>query len=200
MEIIWVGTEVIEHPIYDGTSGLDSVLVNMEEKVVEDQRISILDLALQDTAARWWTNHKVLYGNWDDVNQVIQYIFQDKEQLELEIQTDFQFAQLFNRQFDPKAHIEKCVKQWQVAEIPSRLWVQVFPHSLGPIMRAWYIHEETRRQTNNCKTLADQFCKEFSFTGKYPELEVVLQRIKEFLFTDTGKQKSDLVVCENHSQ
>jgi hypothetical protein len=32
----WVGTEVREHPIYDGTSDIDNVLQNMEEIVGED--------------------------------------------------------------------------------------------------------------------------------------------------------------------
>jgi hypothetical protein len=35
---------------------------------------------------------------------------------------------------------------------------------------------------------------------KYLELEVVLQRIKEFIFTDNSKQKSDLVICAKHSR
>jgi hypothetical protein len=42
----WVGTKVREHAIYDGTLELDSFLVNMEENIVEEKRISILDLAL----------------------------------------------------------------------------------------------------------------------------------------------------------
>jgi hypothetical protein len=108
-ETRWVGTEVREHPVYDGTSGLDSFLLSMEEKVVEGQRISVLDLSLQDTPARWWANHKALLRNWDDVKQAIKYRFQDKEQLESEMQTDFQVAQLFNGEYDPKAHIEQCV-------------------------------------------------------------------------------------------
>jgi hypothetical protein len=117
----------------------------MEEKIVEDQRILVLDIALQDTPGRWWTNHKALVENWDNVKQAFRYRFQDKQQLESEMQTNFQVVQLFNGQYDPKAHIEQCVRQWQVVEIPSRLWVQVFPHSLGPILKAWYMHEETRR-------------------------------------------------------
>jgi hypothetical protein len=56
----WVGTELKKHPVYDDTSGLDNFLLSMEEKVVEDQSISVLDLALQDTPARWWANHKDL--------------------------------------------------------------------------------------------------------------------------------------------
>jgi hypothetical protein len=93
-ETRWVGTEVREHPIYEGKSGLDSFLVSMEEKIVEDQRISVLDLSLQDTPSRWWTNHKALVGNWEDVKQAIQYRFQDKEKLELDMRMDFQVAQL----------------------------------------------------------------------------------------------------------
>ena len=115
------------------------------------------------------------------------------------MQMDFQVVKLFNGHFDPQAHIKKCMRQWKVVEIPSHLWIQVFPHSLGRILKSWYIHEETKRQTNEWKTLEDHFCKDFSFTSKYPELKVVLQRIKEFLFTDTSEQKSYLVVCENHS-
>jgi len=105
----------------------------MEENIAEVKRILVLDLSLQDTTARWWTNNKSLVGNWDNVI----YRFQNKEQLESEMQTDFQVAQLFNGQSDPKAHIEKCVKQWQVEEIPSLLWVQVFPHSLCTIPKTW---------------------------------------------------------------
>jgi hypothetical protein len=43
----------------------------MEEKIEEDQRLSVLDLSLHDTPARWWINHKALDENWDDVKQDI---------------------------------------------------------------------------------------------------------------------------------
>jgi hypothetical protein len=80
-ENIWVRTKVREHLIDDGTSELDSFMVSMEEKIVEDQRISIMDLSLQDTPSRWWASHKAMIKNWEDVKQAIQYRFQDKEQL-----------------------------------------------------------------------------------------------------------------------
>ena len=108
-ETRWVGTKVKEHPTYDGTSGLDIFLLNMEENVVEDQRISVLYLSLQDTPARWWANHKALVENWEDVKQDIQYRFQDKEKLESEMWMDFQVVQFFTRQYDPKPHIEQCM-------------------------------------------------------------------------------------------
>jgi hypothetical protein len=95
-------------------------------------------------------------------------------------------------------HIEHFLKQWRVVEVPSHLWVQVFFHSLGPIPRAWYIHEETRRQMNCWQTLQEQFCKDFSFTSKYPELNIVLQRIREMIFTDICKKRSSPVVCDDH--
>jgi hypothetical protein len=46
-------------------------MVNMEENIAEEQRISVLDLSLQDTPARWWTNHKALVENWEDVKKAI---------------------------------------------------------------------------------------------------------------------------------
>jgi hypothetical protein len=101
-----------------------------------------------------------------------------------EMNIDFQDAQLFDGRFDPKVHIEHFLKQWRVAKVPPHLWVQLFLHSLGPILKSWYIHEETRKQINCWQTLQDQFFKDFSFTSKYPELNKVLQRIMEMIFTD----------------
>jgi hypothetical protein len=140
----WVGTEVREHPVYDGTSDLDNFLQNMEETVGEDQRISVLDIAFQNTPARWWATHKVALRTWDEVKQALKYRFWNREQLESEMQMDLQVVQLFSGESDPRIHIQQCVAQWQAVEIPSHFWVQVFPHSLGPIPKSWFIHEETR--------------------------------------------------------
>jgi len=38
----------------------------MEEKIMTDQRIYVLDLALPDTPARWWDTHKALIMEWKD--------------------------------------------------------------------------------------------------------------------------------------
>jgi hypothetical protein len=43
----------------------------MEEKIVEDQRIIVLDLSLEDTPARWWDSHKAVTKNWEDADLVI---------------------------------------------------------------------------------------------------------------------------------
>jgi hypothetical protein len=105
----WVGTKVIEHLVYYGTSGINNFLFRMEERVVEDQRISLLDVALYDTPVRWWANHKALLRNQDDLKQAIKYRFENKEHMESGMQMDFQFVQLFNEEYDPREHIEECV-------------------------------------------------------------------------------------------
>jgi hypothetical protein len=68
---------------------------------------------------------------------------------------DFHGTQLFDGQSDPMMHVEHCVKQWQVAKVHPRLWVQLFFHSLGVIPKPWYIHEEIIRQTSCWKMLKD---------------------------------------------
>jgi len=113
---------------------------------------------------------------------------------------NFQVLQLFNGISNPKVHIEQCVTQWKATKIPSHFSVHVFPHSLGPIPKYWFIHEETIRQTSDWRMLATHFCKIFSFTSKYFELEVVMQKIKEFHFTANGNHKSNLGVCSKHNE
>jgi hypothetical protein len=59
----WIGSKVNVHPTYDGSLEVHNFLSCMEEEILTDQRISILDIALQDTPARWWATHKAfIYG------------------------------------------------------------------------------------------------------------------------------------------
>jgi hypothetical protein len=71
----WVGTEVREHPVYNGTLDLDSFMHNMEENIREDQRISVLDVDFQNTPTEWWSNHKSVLITWDELNHAINYRF-----------------------------------------------------------------------------------------------------------------------------
>jgi hypothetical protein len=43
----WIGFEVREHLVYDGTSNLASFLVEVEAKVVPEQRLHVLAVALR---------------------------------------------------------------------------------------------------------------------------------------------------------
>jgi hypothetical protein len=51
----------------------------MEEKVREDQRISVLDISFQNNPARWWATHKTALKTWDEEKQALKYRFWNKE-------------------------------------------------------------------------------------------------------------------------
>jgi hypothetical protein len=67
----WIGTEVREHPTYDGTSKVHNFLASMEEKIATDQRIYVPELALHDIPARWLATHKASIMEWEDAKQAI---------------------------------------------------------------------------------------------------------------------------------
>jgi hypothetical protein len=68
----------------------------MEENIAEEQRIYVLDLALQDTPARWWATHKASIIEWEDEKQAIRCQFQGRDRLKEEMKIGFQDAQLFD--------------------------------------------------------------------------------------------------------
>jgi hypothetical protein len=91
---------------------------------------------LQDTLSQWWATHKALITEWEEAKQTIRCRFQSRDQLEEEMNIDFQDVQLFDGSSDPRVHIEHCLEQWRVAEVPSQLWIQLFLYLLGPIPKA----------------------------------------------------------------
>jgi hypothetical protein len=93
----------------------------MEEKILMDQRILVLDSALQDTPARWWDTHKSSIIEWEDAKQTIYCQFQSRDHLKEEMKINFQDAQLFDGWSYPKVHIEHFLKKWRVAQVPSHL-------------------------------------------------------------------------------
>jgi hypothetical protein len=85
----------------------------MEEKIAMNKSIYFLDLAFQDTPARWLTTHKPIIMEWEEAKQAILCRFQSRDQLKEEMNIYFQDAQLFDGWSDPKVHIEDFLKQWQ---------------------------------------------------------------------------------------
>jgi len=67
--------EIKEYPTYDGTSDMHIFLIDIDNKVVIEQRISTLELALKSSPARWWDTHKGNLSSWDEVNLSIQHHF-----------------------------------------------------------------------------------------------------------------------------
>jgi hypothetical protein len=59
----WIGIEIKEPPSFHGLRDLETFLTQYEDKVLENQRLLALDLALKATPARWWGAHKEIITN-----------------------------------------------------------------------------------------------------------------------------------------
>jgi len=57
--------------------------------------------------------------------------------------------EIYGGSIDLFVHIDNCVVKWEDEGLSSQFWDHWFCNSLGPILKAWYMHEETRRQTRN---------------------------------------------------
>jgi hypothetical protein len=71
----WIGTELRNPPVYDGTSDVNSFLTTMEHKAVEEYRIPVMDISLRATPAQWWATHKETLPSWDLVKIAMQHRF-----------------------------------------------------------------------------------------------------------------------------
>ncbi|RWR97952.1 putative ribonuclease h protein [Cinnamomum micranthum f. kanehirae] len=63
----WIGTELRDPPVFEGTTSVGDFLDNLEFKVPEEQRVLALDVALKGTSARWWAIHKENLTTWEEV-------------------------------------------------------------------------------------------------------------------------------------
>lgn len=72
----WIGTELQDPPVYDGTGTVSNLIEGMEFRVAEEKRIPALDAVLRGTPARWWATQKGdLLPTWDDVQPVMMHRF-----------------------------------------------------------------------------------------------------------------------------
>jgi hypothetical protein len=69
---------------------------------------------------------------------------------------------------------------------------------LGSIPKSWYVHEETRKHIAYWKVLKGQLFQDFSFFGKSPEINLVLKKVKQMLFTDEYKPQYLPTLCSEH--
>jgi hypothetical protein len=141
---------------------------------VPEKRILVLDVALRSSSARWWATHKGTLSSWDEAKCAIQHHFIPPSQL-TSLNLKQSALELYDGISDPREHVVHCIQVWEVAQLPSQLWVHQFIHSLGQIPTSWYIHEEARHQTGCWEILQRQFCQDFLFSGKSPEITLALQ-------------------------
>jgi len=71
----WIGTEMRDHPTYNGTSYLNSFLTDIDTKYVPYKRILVLETTLKDTPSRWWATHIASLLYWEDAKRAIRCKF-----------------------------------------------------------------------------------------------------------------------------
>ena len=86
----------------------------------------------------------------------------------------------YNGETDPRLHVEFYTKKWQHHRADER--VRLFIHTLDTNSRNWYTETELRRGTENWPLMVDGYELTFNFESNYPEVDDVLESIKERIF------------------
>ena len=71
----WIGIEIKDTPSFDGLANVNNFLERFEQEIPQEQRMSVIDLAVRATPARWWYAHKENIASWDDIKRLMAIIF-----------------------------------------------------------------------------------------------------------------------------
>ena len=133
--------------------------------------MSVIDLAVGATPARWWHAHKQHIMSWDDFKRLMAIMFSnDKECLQKK----------YTGESDPRSHIHSCEQNW--SDIPEDEWVHRFIHTLDLVPRNWYTETEFRKGTITWPLLIDKFLLTFTFEYEYQNVDQALEIIKVKIF------------------
>jgi hypothetical protein len=99
----WIGYEVREPPTFYGLNDLEEILMKFELEVVENQRLSVLDIALKATPARWWGTHKEKINKWYQCKILLHIRFNAKQ--------GHRYEEKYDRIGQRKGHVEICIIQ-----------------------------------------------------------------------------------------
>ena len=125
--------------------------------------MSVIDLVVRATPARWWQAHREHIASWDDFKRLTAIWFSnDKECLQKK----------YIGESDPKSHIQSCEHNW--SDIPKDEWVHRFIHTLDQIPKNWYTETELRRGTTTWPLMIDSFELTFTFESEYPSINQAL--------------------------
>jgi hypothetical protein len=75
----WIGTKIKEPPSFHGINYLETFLTQYEEKLLDNQILLALDLALKATPTRWWGAHKENIRNWYQCKRLLRIRFDAKK-------------------------------------------------------------------------------------------------------------------------
>ena len=75
MSFQWIDIAFQEALVYDGLANLEGLLNDLNTRVVEEQKVSILDVSLRGTPMRWWDMHLNEFPNWHMVETTVIHHF-----------------------------------------------------------------------------------------------------------------------------
>ena len=81
---------------------------------------------------RWWVTHSGTLSSLDKTKNSIQHHFIPPSQLTL-LNLEQLVLELYDGISEPRENVAHCIQVWEVAKLPSQLWVHQFIHSLGQI-------------------------------------------------------------------
>jgi hypothetical protein len=139
----WVGKEIREPPSFHGLNDLETFLTQYEDKVLENQRLLALDLALKATPARWWGTHKETITDWYQCKRILHIRFSAEH--------EYNKQPKYQGQEAPAEHLVKCKTLWKMT--PLEEWPHHFIHTLEGIPVNWYTDQELRKGTTTWRTL-----------------------------------------------
>ena len=128
---------------------VNTFIAKIEDKVPVDYKVLLMDVGLQSTSIRWWSNHCNSLSRWDKVAATLKARFKEEEEPH--------FTKKHQGDSDPIKHLKKCEDQWKNARYLEELWVHKFINSLDLIPQAWYLIEERKIGTSTWQAVAKKF-------------------------------------------
>jgi hypothetical protein len=182
----WIGTELCNLPRYDGLSDISMFVKTFELQVPEQQRLLALDVVLKVTPTRWWVAHREGMKDWLQCNRLMQIRFGTEGE---------NIAHKYTGESDPAGHVEQCRDLW--GSVPETEWTHIFIHTLGTILKNWYLELEMRRETTRWEELIQRFKIMFTFEHESPSIDATLQAIQTKIFSEEETMEV-IPVCSEH--
>ena len=98
--IHWIGDEIREYPTFSNMKAVNTFIVKVEDKVPEEKRIPLMDVALQSTLARWRKNHRNSLSRWSCVATALRARFKEDK--------GPRSKRRYQGNSDPEDHLKLC--------------------------------------------------------------------------------------------
>jgi hypothetical protein len=102
----WVGIEIREPPSFHGLNDLETFLTHYEVKVLENQILLALELALKATPTRWWGANKETITDWYQCKRLMCIRFRTEQENNNQHKYEGQEA--------PTKHLARCRTLWKM--------------------------------------------------------------------------------------